>query len=148
MNMQRPKILTELLLLLNANVLEVLVAEDNNASLCDQEGKLILLGIVQLRELKTSDLGANYWREPVGLDIWIVLGKKIRLFLIGIGATVVELERFECIKVRFLVIHWEVCLVLVLVQSGLVLHSDTMGMNVYLLMDLLVKGQLQTCHRL
>lgn len=48
MNMQRSEVSANRLLLLDTNVFEVLVTEDHNASLGDQQSKLILLHITQL----------------------------------------------------------------------------------------------------
>lgn len=45
MNMQSPKILRKLLLLLGTNVLKVLIAEHDDAALRDEQSKLILLSI-------------------------------------------------------------------------------------------------------
>jgi hypothetical protein len=47
-DMERAEVARKRLLFLDSNVLEVLVAEDNDASLGDEQRKLILLGIAQL----------------------------------------------------------------------------------------------------
>lgn len=62
MNVQSAKVLSKFLLLLWANVFKVLVAEDYHASLCNQQGQLVFLGIAQLRELQACDLGADSGR--------------------------------------------------------------------------------------
>jgi hypothetical protein len=48
MNVQRPEILAECLLLLDSDVLKVLVAEDYDASFSDEEGEFVLLDVVEL----------------------------------------------------------------------------------------------------
>ena len=44
-NVQTTEVLRERLLPLGTNVFEVLIAEDNDSSLCDQQSKLVLLSI-------------------------------------------------------------------------------------------------------
>lgn len=51
MNMQWPEISRKVLLPVWANVFEVLIAEDDHSPLSNEQGKLILLSIVQLRKL-------------------------------------------------------------------------------------------------
>lgn len=58
-NVQWAKVATELLLLVDPKVLEVLVTKDNNAALGDEECQLVLLLVAQLRELQATDLGAD-----------------------------------------------------------------------------------------
>lgn len=115
MNMQRSEVFAKSLLLLDTNVLEVLVSEDDNASLGDQQSKLVLLLIVQLRELQTSDLGANDRRKLADLDVRVVLGDEVGLVFVGIKATVVELERLKGSQVCLLIVYREIRLVGVVV---------------------------------
>lgn len=51
MDVQRPEVPAEFLLLLDANVLEVLAAEDNNTAFGNEKRQLVFLTVVQLREL-------------------------------------------------------------------------------------------------
>lgn len=48
MDVERAKVVRKILLLLHANVLEVLSAEDYDAALGDEQGELIPLAVVQL----------------------------------------------------------------------------------------------------
>lgn len=75
MDMERTKVSAKLLLLLDANVLEILPTKDDDTSLGDEEGQLVLLGIVKLGELQAADLGANDRRQPLGLDVRVALGQ-------------------------------------------------------------------------
>lgn len=59
MNVKRPKVPAKLFLLLDANVFEVLIAENDDASLGDEESQLVLLDVVELTQLKTPDFGSN-----------------------------------------------------------------------------------------
>lgn len=51
MNMQRPKMRPELLLLLDTDILEVLVAEYHHATLGDEQRELVFLCVTELGEL-------------------------------------------------------------------------------------------------
>lgn len=62
-DVQRAKVLPELLLLFDADVLEILVAEDNDTALGDEQGQFVLLDVAQLGELEPADLGANTWSQ-------------------------------------------------------------------------------------
>lgn len=53
------EVLPELFLFRRADVLEVLTAENDDASLSDQQSELILLGIAELAELQAFDLGTD-----------------------------------------------------------------------------------------
>ena len=61
--MELAKVLSELFLLLCTDAFEVLVAEDDYASLCYEQSKLVPLRICELRELESADLGADPRRE-------------------------------------------------------------------------------------
>ena len=50
-NMKWSKVLAECFLFLRTNVLEILIAKDHNTSLSQKQGKFVLLGISQLRQL-------------------------------------------------------------------------------------------------
>ncbi len=57
--MQGSKVSAESLLLVDSDILEILVTEDDDAAFGDQERQLVLLQVVQFRELQSSDLGTN-----------------------------------------------------------------------------------------
>ena len=59
MDVQGSKISAKCLLLFDSDILEVLVTEDDDAAFGDQEREFVLLKVVQLRELQSSDLGSN-----------------------------------------------------------------------------------------
>lgn len=71
--METAKVLTEFLLLLRTNILEVLVPEHDNTALGYQQGELILLGVRQLRQLKACDLSTNTWCQLGDLQARIIL---------------------------------------------------------------------------
>lgn len=84
MNVQRPKVPPKLLLLLNTNVFEVLVPEDHDATLGNEKGQLVLLEVVELRELQAADLSTNDGSELGDLEVWVLLGvEEIGLGLVG-----------------------------------------------------------------
>ena len=53
------KVLGELLLPLCTDILKVLIAEDDYAPLCNEQGKFVLLRIRKLRELDSTDLSTD-----------------------------------------------------------------------------------------
>lgn len=53
------KVAGKVLLLLNADVLKVLVAEDDDAALGNEQGQLVLLQVIEGRQLEAADLGAD-----------------------------------------------------------------------------------------
>lgn len=63
MNMQWPEILSKVFLLVWAYIFEVLVAENDHSPLSNEQGKLVLLSVVQLRKLKASDFSTDNWSE-------------------------------------------------------------------------------------
>ena len=67
MNMQSSKVIFKLFLLLWTDIFEILVVKHDNASLGDQQTKLIFLRIGQLRELETRYPGADTRSELDGL---------------------------------------------------------------------------------
>lgn len=84
--------MAELLLLLRANVLEVLVSEDYHATLGYEPGKLVLLSVGQLRKLETRDLGPHTRRQLGHLQAGVVLVQEVRLCGIRIETTILEFE--------------------------------------------------------
>lgn len=63
MNMQWPEISGKVFLLVCAYIFKVLVAKDDHSPLSNEQGKFILLSVVQLRKLKTSNLSTDNWSE-------------------------------------------------------------------------------------
>jgi hypothetical protein len=80
MNFHLAKILPEGFLLLWGNIL---VSEEDNASLCDEKTELILLLICEVLQLKTNNLRANMSGE---MDDFFCRRKKRFLFGVGTGA--------------------------------------------------------------
>ncbi len=114
MNVKRPKVAPELLLLVDTDILEVLVPEDDDTTLGDQQRQLILLPVGKLRQLQTAHLGANYGCNLGHRKAGIILGEEVRLVLFGDKAAVVELEGQEGWKGGCLVVHWKLGTVLIL----------------------------------
>lgn len=117
--MQAAKVPAELLLLLRANVLEVLVPEDHHAALGDEQGELVLLRVGQLRELEARDLGSHARRQLGGLHAGVALAQKIGLCGIGIQTTVSEAEQLGTGELGGRVVDGEVCPIF-----GLHVHRD------------------------
>ncbi len=117
MDVQRPEIPAKLLLLLNANVLEVLVSKDDDTTLGNEKRKLVLLQVVELRQLETTDLGANDRCQLGHLEVRAVLGEKVRLLLLGHESPVVEFEWLESRETRRLVVNGKISRILVLRPS-------------------------------
>lgn len=113
-DMQPTKILAKLLLLLGANILKVLVPEDDNTPLSNQQRKLILLRIRELRELQATNLSADAGRQFRNDNIRIVWLEEVRLVLVGEVAAVVEVEGFEGREFGDGVVDGEVAFVFVL----------------------------------
>ncbi len=116
-NVQRPKITAEFFLFLNANVLEILVTEDHNATLGNEKCKLVLLLVVQLGKLETADLGANDRRQFGHLEVRGVFGEQVWFLLFGYQSAVVELKGLESGKMRLLVINGKISGVFILRRS-------------------------------
>ena len=72
MNMKLAKVLGKLFLPLGADVLEVLIAEHNHASLCNDQSKLILLRICEFRELGTTDLSTDSRCQTSQRYTWVI----------------------------------------------------------------------------
>jgi len=85
----------ELLLLLGTDVLEVLVAEDDDDPLGDQERELVLLSAVEPRQLKAPDLGSDDRGQLCRLDLRVALGQEVGLLPAYCEPAVVELERLQ-----------------------------------------------------
>jgi hypothetical protein len=79
MNLNLTKILPKRFLLLWGNIL---VPEEDNASLCDEQTKLILLLICKVFELKADDLRANM---PGEMDDFFC--RREKRFLFGVSAS-------------------------------------------------------------
>ena len=143
MDVQRAEIPAEFLLLLDANVLKVLVPKDDHAALGDEERQLVLLHVVQLRQLQPPDLGADDGRQLAHPEVRVVLGEQIRLLLVGRQRAVGELERLEGREARLLVVDGKIGRVLVLCAvSGKSRHWLAFG-DTDLLMNLVVVGEPQ-----
>jgi hypothetical protein len=108
MNVQRAEILAEFLLLLRANVFEVLVPKHDDTALGNEQSKLILLNIGELRQLKTLDLGSNAWRELGDGDIGVIGIQQVGLRWVGIKTTIVDLEWFSWRENGGVVVHGEI----------------------------------------
>lgn len=92
--METTKVLAECLLLLGPDILEVLVAEDDDTALGDQQGELVLLGIGQLRQLQARDLSADARCQLCDFQVGISLWQKVWLCRVCVEAAVLEVEQF------------------------------------------------------
>jgi len=108
MDVQRPKVQPECLLLLDANVLEVLVAEDDHAALGDQQRQLVFLEAVELAELQPADLGTDDGRELGHLEGGVLGRQKIWLVFVGDEAAVIEFKWLQRREGSLLVVNGEV----------------------------------------
>ena len=108
MDVQRPKVLAKFLLLVDADVLEVLVSEDDNAALGDEQRELVLLCVIQLRKLETTNLGANDRRQLGHLEARVVAGKQVRLLLVGCQPAVLELKGLQGREVGRLIVDGKI----------------------------------------
>jgi hypothetical protein len=116
-DVQRPKVAAKLLLLLDADVLEVLVAEHDHATLGDEKRELVLLLVVELGKLEAADLGANDGRQFGHVEVRVVLGKEVWLLLLRHQSPVVKLERLESGEMGLLVVDGKIRRVFVLQGS-------------------------------
>jgi len=114
MDMQRSKVPPERLLLLDADVLEVLIAEDDDTALSDEECEFVLLEIVELGELQAADLGADDGGELCHLQVCVVLGEEVGLDLVGDQTAIVELKGLQGWEMRIFVVDREIVRVFVL----------------------------------
>lgn len=72
--MQWPEISRKIFLLVCAYIFEVLVAENDYSPLSNEQGKFILLSVIQLRKLKASNFSSNNWSELGDLELRIAAG--------------------------------------------------------------------------
>lgn len=107
-DVQGTKVSTEFFLLCYADVLEVLVAEDNDAAFGDQQREFILLQVAELGELQTADFGADYGGEFGYFEVWVSLGEEVGFFFVGHEAAVVEFEGLEGREAGFVVVDREI----------------------------------------
>ena len=113
--MESAKVLPERLLLLWPDVLEVLAAEDDLASFCDEQGQLVTLDIAQLAQLQSLDLCPNSRGELRGDHFRIVGREEVRLGFVGESAFVDDFEGFCWREECDIIIDGEVLSVMVLV---------------------------------
>jgi hypothetical protein len=95
MNVESTKILSELFLLLGANVLKVLVAEHDNASLSNQQRELVPLHVCQLRQLQPFDLCADTGRKLCCLERDICSRKQVGFRRICMATAVHEIKQWS-----------------------------------------------------
>lgn len=112
--MQWPKVSRKLLLLLWSNIFEVLPTEDHNPPLCNQQRKFILLRVIQLRQLKASDLGTDNWRDFGDLELRVGAGQQSRLGFVRCKSPIRELKRLNRVKVSLFVIDGEIIMISIL----------------------------------
>lgn len=115
--MESAKVLPKLLLFLRPNVLEILTAEDDYSSLCNQQSQFVLLGIAELAQLEPFDLSPDPGSELGDEDVWIVGCKKVRLCFVCESAFVNDLERLGEWEEGDIVINRELLSVFVLVSK-------------------------------
>ena len=117
MDVESSKVLPELFLFLGPDVLEVLPAEDDNSSLCDQESQFVLLGIAELAQLESSNLSADSRRELSGDDVWVVGCKEVGFGLVGESAFVNDLDGLGGWEEGVVIIDREILGIFVLVSQ-------------------------------
>ena len=114
MDVERTKVARKLLLLLDANILEVLAAEDDDASLGNEQGQLVLLRVAQLRELQTPDLGADARRQVRHAQAGDGRRQQVRFSLVSGQTAVGKLERLEGGECCLLIVDRKIVMILVL----------------------------------
>lgn len=114
MNVQWAEISRKLCLLLWSNILKVLPTEDDHTSLCNQQCKFILLRVIQLRQLKASNLGSDHWRDFGDLEFRVGAGQQSRLGFVRCKSPVRELKRLDRVKVSLFVIDGEIIVITIL----------------------------------
>lgn len=82
MDVEPTKVLAKLLLLLDADVLEVLAPEHNHPPFRDQQRQFVLLVVRQLGELKAGNLRSNTWSELRDFDVRVAQSEEVRLGLV------------------------------------------------------------------
>lgn len=117
MDMQWAKVAAKFLLLLNTNVFKILVTENNDTALSNQEGQLVFLQVIQLRQLEATDLSPNNRCDLGNTNVGTVFREEIGLGLIRNQSTVVELEWLERWKCGCLIVHREISAIFVLASS-------------------------------
>lgn len=114
MDVQGAEVVRKLLLLLDAYILEILVAKDDDPALRDQVCQLVLLAVVQLGELQPTDLRSDNGSELCDAEIRVRFREEILVLLVGDQAAVVKFEGLERGELGFLVVYREVVGVFVL----------------------------------
>lgn len=109
MDVQRPEIARNVLLLIRAYVLEVLVVEDDDTALCKEQCEVVLLAVVQLRELQAADIGSDYCGELCCSEVRVLFfGEEVAVLLVSDETPVVVFEGLEGGQAGFGVVDGEV----------------------------------------
>jgi hypothetical protein len=116
MNVESAKVGAKFFLLLNTNVFEILASEDDNATLSDEQRKLILLHVGQLGELETLDFSPHTRREFGNFDFAIFGIEQVGFGFICLGSTVDKLEWLSRGELGSLIVDGEVAVVFVLLR--------------------------------
>lgn len=114
MHVKPAKMGSKLFLLLDADVLEVLASEDDDASFCDQEGELVFLHVGQFGELEAFDLGSDARSQFRDFDFAVFGVQEMGLCLVGFRAAVDEFKWFRGRELGGLIVDWEIMIVFVL----------------------------------
>lgn len=114
MNMQWPEIFSKIFLLVWADIFKVLATENNHSPLSNEQGKFILLSVVQLRKLKTSNLSADNWSEFGDFELRVAAGKKGRLGFVCSQSAILKLEWLDRFKASLFVVDGEILMILIL----------------------------------
>lgn len=114
MNVQWAEISRKLCLLLWSNILEILPTEDDYTPLCNQQRKFVLLRVIQLRQLKASNLGTDNWCDFGDLELRVGAGQESRLGFVRCESPIRELERLDRVKVSLFVIDGEIFVITIL----------------------------------
>lgn len=143
MDVKRPEVSAKLLLLLDANVLEVLASEHDDAALGEQECELVLLRVVELRELDAADFGPDDRRQTPCRDLGTTFREQVGLLLIRSEPFVLERGEFEGLEEGLLIVYRKVVGVFVLRMLGHGWPGILTAYLAYLVMGLVVVCELQ-----
>jgi hypothetical protein len=108
MNVETAEVFAKLLLLLRADIFEVLISKHNHATFSDEQREFVFLRVAQLGELEATDLSADARRQFRGFHGGISFWQKAGLCWVRIMATVVEIKELCRWKLGGCVVDWEV----------------------------------------
>ena len=117
MHVESTKVRSKSFLLFNSDVLEILTAEDYDASLGNEQCKLIFLDIGQLRKLKAFDFRSNARSKFCNLQFGVLRIQKVWLCFVCLQSTIDELKRFGGWEGGGFIVDREIVVVFVLCDN-------------------------------